>query len=121
MNYIIYILLFINLFIFIILLSTLKIGKKYFDDNKNVFYYLNNIFFNKISYLDIKYNIYFKLVYQNEFIIEKNNYYVLTDKGINYLHTNNFIDNYRLRILSIVTALFSFSNLILQSLMLLSK
>ena len=121
MIYFIFVLLFINLYLILLVFFTLNIGKQYYDDNKNLFYYLSNIFYKKISYHDIKFNNYFTLAYQNGLIEEKNNVFVLSTKGLDYYLRNNFIDNFRLKLLAIITLIFSFSNLVFQAMMLLSR
>ena len=105
----------------ILFFTTLTIDKKYYNDKRDLFYFLSNIFYQKSSYYDIKTNKYFNLAIQNGFIDEINNNFILSAKGLAYYQNNNFTDSIRIKFIAITTLIFSFSNLILQVVMLLSK
>ena len=121
MNYVLIFLLLFNFYMLILFFTTLTIDKKYYNDKRDLFYFLSNIFYQKSSYYDIKTNKYFNLAIQNGFIDEINNNFILSAKGLAYYQNNNFTDSIRIKFIAITTLIFTFSNLILQVVMLLSK
>ena len=106
-------------FILTIYFSMFSLENKYFKEKRECYYLLTNTLYMKKTNSEIKNNKCFNIAIQNKLIEEFNNIFIITEKGIQYLNHNNFIENTRMHIITIFTISISITNIILQFLLIL--